>query len=65
MPRRDDLYLADIVESAESIRSFLEGLGSHDRQAFIEDDLVRSAVLQKLSVIGEAATRVSEGTRKA
>jgi uncharacterized protein with HEPN domain len=65
MPRRDDLYLADVVESAKAILSFLEKLGSPDRQAFIEDDLVRSAVLQKLSIIGEAAARVSDDTRRA
>ena len=65
MPRRDDLYLVDIVEAAEAIQSFLARLGSQDRQAFVEDDLVRSAVLQKLSVIGEAAARVSDETRTA
>jgi len=65
MPRRDDLYLVDIVEAAEAIHSFMERLASKDRQAFVEDDLVRSAVLQKLSVIGEAAARVSEETRTA
>ncbi len=55
MQRRDELYLADIVEAAEAIRSFLARLGRSDREAFVNDDLVRSAVLQKLSVIGEAA----------
>jgi uncharacterized protein with HEPN domain len=34
-----------------------------DRQGFSGDDLIRSAVLQKLSVIGEAAARVSDDTR--
>ena len=63
MQRRDELYLADIVEAAMAIASFLAGLDRSDREAFVRDDLVRSAVLQKLSVIGEAAARVSEETR--
>jgi uncharacterized protein with HEPN domain len=64
MPRRDDLYLADILEAAESIRVFLTRSSPSGREGFIGDDLVRSAVLQKLAVIGEAAARVSEDTRK-
>jgi uncharacterized protein with HEPN domain len=63
MQRRDDLYLADILEAAEAIRSFVARLDRLDRGAFLENDLVRSAVLQKLSVIGEAAARVSDETR--
>jgi uncharacterized protein with HEPN domain len=63
MQRRDDLYLADIVEAAVAIRSFLSRLERLDRGGFTKDDLVRSAVLQKLSVIGEAAARVSDETR--
>jgi hypothetical protein len=62
MQRRDDLYLADILEAAESIRSFVAKLNRLDRDALLGDDLVRSAVLQKLSAIGEAAARVSEET---
>jgi uncharacterized protein with HEPN domain len=65
MQRRDELYLGDIAEAAEAIRLFLTRLDSSGRQGFIDDDLVRSAVLQKLSVIGEAAARVSEETRAA
>ena len=65
MPRRDDLYLVDIVEAAESIRLFLAQLSPPGREGFVGDDLVRSAVLQKLSVIGEAASRVSDETRRA
>jgi uncharacterized protein with HEPN domain len=63
MQRRDELYLADIMEAADAIRSFLARLDRPDREAFVNDDLVRSAVLQKLSVIGEAAARVSAETR--
>lgn len=64
-PRRDDLYLADISEAAESIRVFLGRLENHSREGFVGDDLVRSALLQKLSVIGEAAARVGGETKAA
>ncbi len=55
--RRDDLYLADIIEAAEAIEKFLHGVKRGD---FTGNDLLRSAVLQKLSIIGEAAARVSK-----
>ncbi|HEX8282446.1 MAG TPA: DUF86 domain-containing protein [Pyrinomonadaceae bacterium] len=58
--RRDELYLSDIVEAADSIASFLSGRG---RDAFLSDDLLRSAVLHKLTIIGEAAARVSAELR--
>ncbi|HEX8149340.1 MAG TPA: DUF86 domain-containing protein [Pyrinomonadaceae bacterium] len=58
--RRDELYLSDIVEAADPIASFLSGRG---RDSFLQDDLPRSAVLHKLTIIGEAAARVSEDLR--
>ncbi len=58
--RDDALYLDDIVEAVEAIRGFLSGI---DRSAFLASDLVRSAVLHKLTVIGEAAARLSNDFR--
>jgi uncharacterized protein with HEPN domain len=58
--RSDRLYLLDITEATDAIGGFLAGI---DRDAFIGSDLVRSAVLQKLIVIGEAAARLTEGFR--
>jgi uncharacterized protein with HEPN domain len=54
--RREKLYLTDIIESADAIARFCEGI-DHDR--FLQDELRQSAVLQKLIVIGEAAARLS------
>lgn len=54
--RREELYLSDIVEAADAIAAFLSGCS---RAAFLQDDLLRSAVLHKLSIIGEAAARVA------
>jgi uncharacterized protein with HEPN domain len=53
--RREELYLTDIVEATDSIKKFLSGMS---RKSFLPNDLLRSAVLQKLSVIGEAASRL-------
>ncbi len=58
--RRDKLYLADIVEAADAVAAFLAGA---ERERFLQDDLLRSAVLQKLSIIGEAAARLSKELR--
>jgi uncharacterized protein with HEPN domain len=54
--RSDRLYLTDILEAVDAIEAFICGV---DVERFVRDDLVRSAVLHKLTVIGEAAARVS------
>ena len=59
--RSNQLYLSDIVEAADSIARFVVGM---DEERFVGDDLVRSAVLHKLTVIGEAAARVSNELRQ-
>lgn len=53
--RPERLYLTDIVEAADAIACFLEGI---EAAAFMQDELPQSAVLQKLIVIGEAAQAV-------
>ena len=53
--RDEELYLRDIVEAASAIDSFLADIS---RDEFQEDDLCRSAVLHKLTIIGEAAARL-------
>jgi len=53
--RREELYLADIIEAADAIQRFMEGI---QRADFFRDELRQSAVLQKLTVIGEAAARL-------
>jgi uncharacterized protein with HEPN domain len=54
--RREELYLTDIVDAAEAVGRFIEGVNYDD---FLGDELCQSAVLQKLIVIGEAAARLS------
>ena len=61
MSMRDEgLDFDDILAAAESIRRFT---GNLTKQEFLQSDLVQSAVLQKLTVIGEAAARITEETR--
>jgi uncharacterized protein with HEPN domain len=55
MPR-DKLVLHDIVEAADAIQRFLQGMAE---ETFLDHELHQSAVLQKLIVIGEAAGRLS------
>lgn len=59
--RREKLYLRDIVEAADAIAGFLEGV---DEKRFTGDDLLRSAALQKLAIIGEAAARLGHEFKK-
>ena len=56
--RHESLYLNDIVEAADHIAQFIAGV---DFETFQKSEMLRSAVVQKLSVNGEAAARVSEG----
>lgn len=53
--RREELYLTDMVEAADAIQRFIQGI---QRDDFLRDELYPSAVLQKLIVIGEAAARL-------
>jgi uncharacterized protein with HEPN domain len=59
--RRDLLYLQDIVEACQDIAEFLTDVNV---EAFRESKLVRSAVIQKLMVVGEAASRLSNQFRE-
>jgi uncharacterized protein with HEPN domain len=58
--RREILYLTDIIEAADHIAVFIAGMES---EQFLQSELVRSAVVQKLAIIGEAAARISPGLK--
>jgi uncharacterized protein with HEPN domain len=55
--RHERLYLSGIIEAADHIEQFLAGT---DFEAFSASELLRSAVVQKLSIIGEAAARIPQ-----
>ena len=59
--RREELYLNDIVEAADAISQFILGV---EQDSFLQNDLLRSAVLQKLIIIGEGAARLPKEFRE-
>ena len=58
MPREypDRASVADMLEAAELIRTFVAGL---DRDDFLSDRKTQSAVVMQLLILGEAAKRIS------
>ncbi len=58
--RDEALYLDDILEAGQQLQRFLNGVTV---EKFLKDDLLQSAVVHKLTVIGEAAARVSDETK--
>ncbi len=58
--RTEALYLDDILDAADAIARFLHNI---EKEAFLGDELYQSAVLQKLTAIGEAAGRLSQEFR--
>jgi uncharacterized protein with HEPN domain len=56
--RRDArCYLWDALKAAEAVQSFLRG---KTYEAFVEDDLLRSAVERQLEIIGEALSQLAK-----
>lgn len=58
--RPHELYLRGIIEAAEAIERFIAGLSKAE---FERDELRQSAVIQKLTVIGEAVARLPDSLR--
>jgi uncharacterized protein with HEPN domain len=58
---RDAAYLLDMLESS---RLALSHLGNVSQQRFFDDLEQQDAVIRRLLVIGEAARKVSEETRR-
>jgi uncharacterized protein with HEPN domain len=60
--QREHLYLQDIIEASDMIQTFLEGM---DVSTFLASGLHKAAILQKLTVLGEAAARLPQVFREA
>ena len=58
--RREILYLSDIIEASGQVGDFIAGIGFDQ---FQQSELIRSAVVQNLTIIGEAAGRLSPAVR--
>ena len=55
--RRNELYIADIINAMEKIFEYTEGM---TKQEFKKNELVKDAVLRNIEIIGEAANKLSE-----
>ena len=58
--REHSLLLHDILEAAESIRDFTQGMSC---EAFVDDDKTISAVLYKFAIMGEATKLLPDQVR--
>jgi uncharacterized protein with HEPN domain len=58
---RDKTYLADILNAAQSIRRFVDGV---DKEQFLANEEKYEAVNRKFEIIGEAARRLSPEARQ-
>jgi len=56
MSRDPRCFLWDALRAAEAVQAFLRG---KTYEAFVEDDLVRSAVERQLQIIGEALSQLA------
>jgi len=59
--QRDQAHLADILLSA---RRAMDYLADKQKEDFLNDQQCQDAVVRRLEIIGEAARRVSEATRR-
>ena len=62
MKKSDDVYRQQIVDAVAKIERFVAGL---DRDAFIASEVVQSAVIMQLAVIGELSKRLSNEFKEA
>ncbi|HLE97265.1 MAG TPA: HepT-like ribonuclease domain-containing protein [Candidatus Thermoplasmatota archaeon] len=58
----DERRLRDILDAADELATYLKG---RDEDAFAEDRLRQRAVERLLTIIGEAAKNLGDGTRAA
>ncbi len=61
MTERDPLFLRDIQRAIAAIERYTKS----GREAFFADDMIQSAVVRQLEVLGEAARNVSPELRDA
>ena len=59
--RRERLYLEDILAAADAIAEFIDG---HDYASFEGSQLLRSAVVHQLTIIGEAVAQLPADLRE-
>ena len=60
MPREYKVYLRDMLEAIEKIGNYTENMSRDD---FLENEMVKDAVLRNLEVLGEAAKQIPDNVR--
>jgi uncharacterized protein with HEPN domain len=58
--RREELYIADLVDNARAVRTYLDGI---TRERWEADQMLRDAVLYRMLLLGEIAGTLSEELR--
>jgi uncharacterized protein with HEPN domain len=61
MRREDAVRLRHVVDACASIQRFVAGRGRNDLEA---DEMLRFALARAIEIVGEAAARVTEETRR-
>jgi uncharacterized protein with HEPN domain len=60
--RRDELYVADLVDNTRAIREYLDGIIS--REQWDQDRVRRDAVVYRLLLLGETASALPDILRE-
>jgi uncharacterized protein with HEPN domain len=58
--RREELYLADLIDNARAVRGYLDGVA---RERWDADGMLRDAVLYRMLLLGEIASALPDGLR--
>ena len=58
--RREELYLADLVDNARAVRRYLDGV---TRERWDADGMLRDAVLYRMLLLGEIASALPDDLR--
>ena len=58
--RREELYLADLIDNARAVRRYLDGV---TRERWDVDDMLRDAVLYRVLLLGEIASALPDELR--
>jgi uncharacterized protein with HEPN domain len=55
--RREELYLADLIDNARAVRGYLDGV---TRERWDAEDILRDAVLYRMLLLGEIASALPD-----
>ena len=58
--RREELYLADLIDNARAVRGYLDGV---TRERWDAEDILRDAVLYRMLLLGEIASALPDDLR--